>query len=803
MKRPLLACAAGVVAGIPLAGQSVPVLFACLVILLLGNALLLARRKIATIGKVCLGGFLLCLLLGFLRQEWMLADMQYRFARWQDRSVTLTGHLVDDPQRTETGWTLTVQVAMITEPGSESLPQEKRNSPGGRIRASLYEPDLAMGLRYGDRIRVRGTLRLPERQRNPGGFDTSLYLAARGITGQMTLSEPPEPLPGKSGNPWVGLGLAWRAAAVGKLEAMLPAQEAAVLSGMLLGDTDALDPELSDAFRAAGLSHIMAVSGANVAFVLMPLMWLLRRLGVNRRRSGACAIPLLLLYVLMTGFDASIVRAACMAILMLACHVLWRKTDLAASLAGAMTLMLLCNSAWLYDVGFLLSFLATGAIGLFCEPLARKLPAWMPKGMREVASATLSAQAGVLPVQIISFHVLNPYAIPINLIVVPMTGLLTLGGALLLVLGFLSPQAALLPSKGMEAALRLLCGLVTRTSELPMAEWPVATPGWLLWVLYPGWLLLIRFGRQMLERDVWRRLLTAALLLTLLTGFVGLRPRPILRITVADVGQGEAILIQTPMGGSLLVDGGGSPADTTGNRIGERILLPLLRQSGILRPDVILSTHPHIDHVQGLQTVVREAGAGRVILPADIAGYDEPGGLREMATSRNIPILSVVPGDVVWEEPSMKLTVLSAGGRDTVREEDANEASMVLLLQYRNFSMLLTADAGDFTEAEMIHSGRLTAVDVLKVGHHGSGSATSEAFLDVIQPVAAVVSVGRNRYGHPAPAVLQRLAEHHTGVHVTRQGGAWKLRTNGLDWQATAHVQVVRTLFVKVFEGVR
>ena len=173
----------------------------------------------------------------------------------------------------------------------------------------------------------------------------------------------------------------------------------------------------------------------------------------------------------------------------------------------------------------------------------------------------------------------------------------------------------------------------------------------------------------------------------------------------------------------------------------------------------------------------------------------------EIAASRNIPIRSVRSGDVVWEEPSMKLTVLSAGGCDTVREEDANEASMVLLLQYRAFSMLLTADTGEPTEAELVHAGKLTAVDVLKVGHHGSGSATTEAFLDVIQPVAAVVSVGRNRYGHPVPAVLQRLAEHHAGVHVTRQCGAWKLRTNGLDWQATAHVQAVRTLFAHAFQG--
>ena len=805
MKRPLLACAAGVAAGVLLAGKPWQVLFACLV---LGSSLLLGiRMKTGGVTRqadmpgfrVGLWLFAVFLVLGFLRHEWTLAAIHLRFAPWQEETVTIHGTLVDTPRRNASGWTLAVRVETLSE-GDGTAREVGMATPGGCVRGSYYEPGVSLPFVYGDRVRLTGTMRLPEWQRNPGGFNAATYLSARGMTGQLVLRAPPEPLPGWAGHPLVRLGLDCRQAAIDRMSQLLPPQEAAVISGMLLGETDEMDPALSDAFQTAGLSHLMAVSGANIAFVLLPLMWLLRRFGVNRRRAGACAIPLLLLYVLMTGFDASIVRAACMAILMLAGHLLWRKTDLASSLAGAFTVMLLANSAWLFDVGFSLSFLATSAIGLFCLPIAEGMPEKMPKGAREAFAGTLSAQAGVLPVQLLQFHTLNLYALPANLVVVPLTGLLTCGGALLLLLSLFSLRLAAPFGNAMGFLTGVLCQLVHWTAALPGAVCMLAAPRVILVFLYAGWLLLLRFARPMLAREARRRLFVASALITVFLGGLSLRPVPLLRVIVADVGQGDAILIQTPSGKNLLLDGGGSAADMSGQRVGERIVLPLLRQRGVMAPDLLISTHPHTDHLQGLEVVARAVGAGGVVIPADMDGYGAVGSLLETAGRKSIPVRRVRTGDVIWEEPDLRLTVLSGM---TVEEDsevvDANEASLVTLLEYRTFSMLLAADAGHPAEAEMLRDGRLRRIDVLKVGHHGSSSATGEAFLEKVSPKVAVISVGRNRYGHPSAAVCRRLESRGAAVALTRTGGAWMLRTNGHTWEAQSFVRPIRTVFAGVF----
>ncbi len=805
MKRPLIACAAGVAAGILLAGSPWPVLLLCAGMLILSGVSTGRRHDRFSQWRTTWGLFVLFLVLGFFRHEWTLAQIQYRYAAWQDETVTVVGTVVDTPAATTAGWMLTVRVEAlcpgnvclegVSSPGAYVAEESSVFEPGGRMRVYAYDAPLPPGLVYGQRVRLVGSVRLPAWRRNPGGFNAAMYLAARGVAGELTLRDGPEVLPGWAGHPLVRLGLRARAAAIGRMSSLMPPQEAAVLSGMLLGETEEMDAGLSNAFRMAGLSHLMAVSGANIAFVLLPLMWLLRRMGVNRRRAGACAIPLLLFYVLMTGFEASIVRAACMAVLMLCGHLLWRKTDMASSLGGACCVMLLANSAWLFDVGFALSFLATSAIGLFCEPLVERMPAGMPRGLRETVAGSLSAQAGVLPVQLLTFHTLNPYALPANLVVVPATGLLTCGAALLLLASVILPTLAVPFGQGMGMATGWLCRLVRWTAGLPGAERTLAAPRVLLVLLYALWLLLPRFARPLLDKAQRRRLYAAAGLATMVFGWTALKPVPVLRVTVADVGQGDAILVQTPAGGSLLIDGGGQAADASGQRVGERIVLPLLRRQGIMAPDLLVSTHPHVDHLQGLEVVLDRAGAGGVAIPAGLDGYDAPDGLPARAAEKGIPVHRAQPGDILWEEPELQLRVLSV----LVSEVDVNEASMVLLLSYREFSMLLMADAGLVAEKWLCDAGLLQDVAVLKVGHHGSQSATGARFLSRTRPEEAVVSVGKNRYGHPSSEVVDRLRAHGAAVHQTRDGGAWLLRTNGHTWQSRAFVRPRRTVFARMY----
>ena len=403
MKRLSLVCAIGMMAGVLLAGKPMPFLFVVALLLaaalVLGPDLYLQFRIHAgehpMLDVPALRRWLLLpvglLLLGFLRQEWMLAEMNGLFAPWNGRDVSVEGWVSEDPQADAEKVVFTISLepsekltagASDLQPGqagtslsagsdrsTKKALSDKSADPGspdrGRIRATLYGPVSGDLPGYGERVGISGALRLPDGQRNPGGFDMVMYLAARGMQAQMTLDGLPVLRPGNRGNPLIAMGLTLKKAAIAQLDRYLPPDAAPVMAGMLLGETAALDPGLKESFRAAGLSHIMAVSGANIAFLLLPLMWLLKRFGINLRRRSAAALPLLALYVLMTGFDASIVRAAVMACVMLAGGFLWRKTDLASSLSVSLVLMLAANSAWLFDAGFQLSFLATAAIGLF------------------------------------------------------------------------------------------------------------------------------------------------------------------------------------------------------------------------------------------------------------------------------------------------------------------------------------------------------------------------------------------------------------------------------------------------------
>lgn len=817
MKRPLVVSAFFIIVGILMAGRPWTLLLTAAALLSIFCVFTFIKFRSTLSPARWLWLPALFLLAGFFRQELVIAEVQGRFLKWDETTVSVIGTLADAPRITDFGITYDVYVQGLANESYDllnsysrvyELVDEASPSPamptgykaGGRIRAALYDEGVTNNLEYGQQVLLTGEIRLPEGQRNPGGFNSAMFLAARGISGTMVLDSAPILKADTAGNPLRALGIFLKTAAINRLESTLPSEAAPVMAGLLLGETAALDPTLSDAFRTVGLSHVLSVSGANVAFLLLPFMWLLKKLGINRRRASAAGIPLLLLYVLVTGFDASISRAALMAIIMLIGGILWRKSDFAASLSCAMLIMLTLNSAWLFDTGFRLSFLATASIGLFCENWAAKMPTFLPKVFRETLAGTLAAQLGVLPILVGTFNTLSLIAVPINLVVVPLIGVLTVSGALLLLSGLLFPFFELVLAQLLGLFISTLCRLVLWTAQIPLASIVIATPPAAIFFLYVFWVGVLRFSSRCLGRERRREFLPYALIFTLFVSISSLLPNNRLYVTVADVGQGDAILISTPRGRSILVDGGGHIFSRDDDRVGERIVLPLLRSSGRVRPDIIVSTHSHVDHLQGLETVARKAGAGSIVLPAGMDGYDSPGGLIETAGKKAIPIRYASGGDVIWQEPNMSLTVVSPNPLHGASLENINDASLVLLLSYFDFSMLLTGDIGSLTEYKLAEEGKLGRVDVLKVSHHGSDDSTTREFLNITLPQTAVISAGRNRYGHPSPKVLERLEDIDSEVHITKHQGAWKLRSNGKAWAYTAHLRPSRTVFSGLFK---
>ncbi len=292
---------------------------------------------------------------------------------------------------------------------------------------------------------------------------------------------------------------------------------------------------------------------------------------------------------------------------------------------------------------------------------------------------------------------------------------------------------------------------------------------------------------RLAQLPLWQKTLAGVLLLSLL--FLLLRPVLLpadpdagkLRLTVLDVGQGDCLLLQTPQGRTVLIDGGGANDEKTAGQsdVGERVVLPFLRSQGISRLDVLVITHPHGDHVGGLAAVLRQEPVG-VVLDGTCLPYPSPAyaQVRSLIQSRHIPYVQAVRGMTLQLDPSIRADILNPPAQGhvygtTLDNNIVNNYSAVLRVGYGRTHFLLDGDAQSEAEQSMLAAIPDLSADVLKVGHHGAGNASTDAWLARVRPHYAAVSCGlHNHFGHPHPATLARLAAHGVQVFRTDHNGA-------------------------------
>ena len=722
-----------------------------------------------------------------------------------DTEWVLAGTLTDDPRlRPENAQAVLDRIALAAPDTSAGGPRPAR-TVAGKLLAWLPR---SVELKAGDRIRF--TARLDEPQ-DFDGFAYRAYLARQGISAVARVYE--LEVVGREPNPVATVALGLRAVLLDGLQRTVPEPAAALAAGILLGVRSGIDQEIEDSFTTSGLTHVVAISGWNIAIVAAAVGSLSTPL--RRRPGGRWISPVVMsaaigFYVLLTGAGPSVVRAALMAGAMLVARVGGSRSHAASALMLAALIMLVAAPAVLWDVGFQLSLLATAGLIIAAEPIAARLAGW-PAILREPISLTLAAQITTLPVILFNFDRLSLIAPLANVIVVPLVPLVMLAAALAAVVGALH-AAVTLPVVG-DALVWLVGGAAWLyvsamiaaagvTSAFPYAAVDVSVPAWLAIAYYPalaiGWLVARRARAKHEQRPVTddlepiatstgrsgrsraqtvtaaagvvaRRLvrplpLSCATLLVLTAFALARAPDGRLHLITLDVGQGDAILVESPSGKTILVDGGPHP-DLTLRRLAEE--LPL--QAWTL--DVVILSHPHEDHVAGLVEVLRRYEVGTVLEaghPYDSATY--PRFLAEVAADGAQLVLArtgqrVDIGDGVTFEVLYPSAVDAAA---PLPEGDINNASVVGVLRFGGFSALLTGDAELPVERLLIGRDALQPVTMLKVGHHGSHSSTSPALLAAVRPMIATISTGTgNAYGHPAPETLQALADA-PGVTVYR-----------------------------------
>ncbi|NUP07839.1 MAG: DUF4131 domain-containing protein [Polyangiaceae bacterium] len=572
---------------------------------------------------------------------------------------------------------------------------------------------------------------------------------------------------------------------------------------LVLGETD-LDQDVNDAFRVTGLSHILAVSGTHLVVTVLALTGALRALLLRwstlaqridtGRLAALASIPIAWLYSDFAGGSGSVVRAAAMLTAILSAQALERRPCSSRSLAAAIGLGVVLDPVVIADVSFTLSTAATAGLLVLSRPLAALFGAREPKeeeafgllrriwnGCVSALAATLGATIACAPMTAILSPALPLAGLFANLVAAPLGEAFALPFAV--VHAMLSPipaleQGAAHAASGALRAVLVVAKLARETGATLTVPPPTAYH-----------LVVVGIGATWMgcARGTSRYTSILAILVALGTVELGVRSASrrngVLSVTALDVGQGDAILVDLPDGGEMLVDGGGFPGQPLD--LGERVIAPVLRARRRDRLDLVVLSHPHPDHYLGLPTTLR-----RVESVGELwhNGYDTDD-TRGRAVREIIEIArskgAVIRGpDELCDGPrtvgGATIEVL-APCPELDPELSVNDGSVVLKITHGNRSALLLGDAEEELERRLLDSDpSVLDADLMKVGHHGSRTSTTPELLEAVSPSHAVISCGvRNTFGHPHAPTLEKLGAAGVPIARTDVGGAWTWSTDG------------------------
>ena len=664
---------------------------------------------------------------------------------------------------------------------------------------SLLVLDGVPELAPGDRVRFRSRLYLPRGFANPGLPDGRLLARAQGVDLLATVRVPSD-LEQLSKRPRImayprRCAFRLRQAMSRAINERLAEPSAGFVRTMVVGERSDVPAVVEEGFRAAGATHVLSVSGLHLAVVVFlcfqALRWLAARCPAWALRvppkllASALALPATAFYTLLTGEAVATVRSAIMASVVLGAAVVNRPLSLAASIGAAALLLLIHSPAAILDVSFQLSFASVVGLGLFSRWL---VPAGTPapaKGWRRASgwllrslSASIAACLITLPIVAHHFGEITPAAPLGNLVLVPVVELVVLPCGLLGgLLALLHPWLGALPLwlAGFASRLALVMADGFRAfAPLLLVRFPNA---WETWLLVSTSACLLR-GLAVAAHHRRRWLAAVAVTAGLAGASLGVRElqrrtQAELRVTFLDVGQGDAALIEGPRGFTALVDGGGrydGSFDT-----GARIVEPVLRAAGITQLDLVVLSHPHPDHLNGLLRILERFPVGALWTNGDDGHNPTYRKLLALARERQVPLVeptSCSRAGLLVEAvgPWFDGHIAVPPGLGT------NDASLVLRLTFVGRRILLPGDIGEAGEAELLDrlpgGLRLTA-EAIKVPHHGSRHASSAAFLDAVSPSLAVASAGKfNRFGLPSAAALDRYGRRGISVLRTDRDGA-------------------------------
>jgi competence protein ComEC len=638
---------------------------------------------------------------------------------------------------------------------------------------------------YGDVLKIKGKLEKPIEQKNFGDFDYELYLAREKIFTYLNIWQEKDiqKIGEDDSNFLVSFSLSARDKIKEITKQTLPPPDNYLLTGMLLGEKSFIPSHLKEVFTEAGIMHILAVSGLHVGIIAMALLAFLSILRLPKKLKLLTLILILIIYASITGFRPSVLRATIMFILLIGGKLINRSRNLNISLFFAAFLILLANPLILYDAGFLLSFIVTFFI-INLSPILQGLFSKIVVWIKNPLAVSTAAWVGIFPLSAYFFSKVSIISIVSNIFIIPLTGIAVILGFITFFIGLVNISLAGIIANMNYLVLNMITMIAKSFSLLPFAFVYVAQPSILVIILYylTVFFIIEIFYKKILSLKIKKKatliILSVILMIIIVQVFF---PTDNLKVNFINVGEGDCILIEAPNKINILIDGGGTPQSDFD--VGSKIVVPYLRRKGINEIDLLILTHPHLDHLEGLLPVLKEFKVDMVLdsgLICDLSAYKE---FISLIQKKGIPYHQAKAGDNFVFSNNLEIFLLNPlYNSDFYSESDFNNASIVVKLFYKNTDFLFTGDIEEAAEKKLLIWQNILQSAVLKVSHHGSSTSTNLEFLNKVDPSIAVITVGKNHFGHPSKKIIERLEDKNIQIYRTDEDGTIIIRTNGREY---------------------
>lgn len=611
-------------------------------------------------------------------------------------------------------------------------------------------------IKYGDSLYIEGEFKQPEEARNYKGYNYKQYLKTKKIIGTVEL-EKAKILKSSNGSFIHNIQKYIK----DTINGTLTDEEGNLLLAILLGDKDKLSEDIQERFKTSNLSHMLAVSGAHVSYIILGLTYVLQNSIIGKKNEKIVCIIFLLFFMAITNFTPSVTRACIMAVLTLFSGIIYRKSDVYTNISVAALITLIFNPYSLLDLGFQLSYGGTIGIIIFIKRIQeKKSNSKVINYIKQMALVSIYANIIIIPIMMYHFNTVSFTFIISNIMASPILGIIVITGFLFIIASITVKPLTRLIAIFIKPILSILIKISQICSKLPFSNILVVTPYMFNVISYYA---IILYCIKSKKNNKCKIIICLLIVLILINFIIYIFPQK-LRIFFIDVGQGDSTLIITPDKKTVLIDGGGSDSFD----VGEKVLLPYLLDRRILKIDYVLISHFDTDHCGGILTIMEKVKVKNIIISEQAEHSENYERFKKLMIHKKIRLIEVKKWDKIKIGRYSEFKILFPTSR-LLSENPLNNNSIVAQFNYNNFKMLFTGDIEKLAEQQILKAEKAEIrADILKVAHHGSKTSSIPEFIKAVKPKIALIGVGKNNtFGHPNQQTIKNLENIKCRIYRT------------------------------------